>query len=250
MIPPEASATNHDFSAWTCIRLSPRLTIHANGKQPVLPSETEACVTGIWDDARRIRPTLFNGRIFCADAISTDRIDGHWTEYRRAFAQIRRPGLFGPRPLRQLAVCGVLFCPEGLVLARRQRDAAYLGGFWQSPPAGTVEARASAAGDSSTDINLAAQILAEAEEELGLGAENLTVGPPVIAVTHAHTEIVDICVSLTTALPFAEIESLWRRSGDREYEQITVVAEAERSDWLSRPDLIATTRLAVEMMTQ
>ncbi|NHN84647.1 phosphohydrolase [Acetobacter musti] len=234
---------------WSCLPLSPGLTVVATAEAPCLPEDVEARVEAIWTEARSVRPGLFNGRIFCADRLTPDRIEGHWDEYRRALAQIREPGLFGDRPLRQLAVCGALLCPEGVVIARRAPSALYFGGFWQSPPAGTVESRGGC-DDLCDDLCLADQIAAEAEEELGLTRDMLEIGPPLLAVVHAGSEVVDIGIRLETGLSCEEIRRRWEGCGNREYDRISVLSPGERSCWRDRGDVLPTTRRLLEMIPE
>ncbi|GBR00936.1 hypothetical protein AOE01nite_28470 [Acetobacter oeni] len=229
--------TGGEFGGWTEMKLLPGLTVVTGAAGPAFSDAVEARVTAIWDEAKAARPELFNGRIFSADRLMPGRIGGHWTDYRHALAQMRDPLIFGDRPLRQLAVCGALRCADGFVMARRAASSLYLGGFWQSPPAGTVEAR-----DGDDSVCLADQIAAEAEEELGLTREDLEIGEPLLAVTHTGTHIVDIGIPLRTPLSGDEVRERVSARGNGEYDRIAVISDAERRDWEGRRDVLPTTR--------
>ncbi len=177
-------------------------------------------------------------------AIGGGKDSREWGEFRRVLAQVGRPGMFRDRPLRQLAVCGLIRCADGIVMGRRRPGSLYLGGYWQMPPAGTVESRA---GDDNVD--LAAQILAEAEEELGLSREVLKVGDVMFAVEHAVTHIVDIALHLETHLCFADVEQAWRRTGNREYDRLDRILPDEMQKWKLRSDLVPTARFMLDVVS-
>jgi len=207
---------------------------------PALPDATETRVEEIWRAARACDGRLFNGVVFSADSVSAERIAGHWTEFRRVLAQMRRPDLATSLALRPLAVTGLLRCADGIVLGRREAGAAYLAGQWQSVPAGSVERRGQlphaaaerperperSAPIDNAPVDLAAQITAECEEELGLAASALRVGAPLIAFEHAESGVVDVGIGLSTALDFAAVEQGWRRHGNQEYDRLALATAA------------------------
>ena len=207
---------------------------------PALPPALETEVATIWQDERRTRPRLFNGTVFSADHVSAAGIEGHWTEYRRALAQLRAPALFDALRIRALAVTGLLECADGIVLARREAGSVYQPGTWQSPPAGSVERRPGGQGASDVGdvIDLAAQILEECEEELGLPAHDLAVRRAVLAIEHPGSRIVDVGMTLRTAQRFGAIEAAWRGRGNREYDRLALLTPPA-------PELLPTTRALI-----
>ncbi len=206
---------------------------------PALPPALEAQVAAIWRDERRARPRLFNGTVFSADRVTAAGIEGHWTEYRRALAQLRAPALFDTLRIRALAVTGLLQCADGIVLARREAGSVYQPGTWQSPPAGSVERRPGTRGGSHGGaVDLAAQILEECEEELGLPAHDLAVLRAVLAIEHPGSHIVDVGMTLRTAQHFAAVEAAWRVGGNREYDQLALLTPPG-------PELLPTTRALI-----
>ncbi|MDV3182418.1 MAG: hypothetical protein Q8869_00905, partial [Candidatus Phytoplasma australasiaticum] len=178
---------------WQAVMLESSVTVRIEPPPPPPAGAVIRTIEAVWEAERAMRPRLFNGRIFTADRIEPGAVTGHWTEYKRQLAQIRRPELRDILALRPLAVNGLLCCPEGAVLGRRSAGAVYLAGDWQATPAGSIEDR----GDDQVD--LLDQIGAELHEELGLDAEAISSVEPVAAVEHAGSRIVDLCFLLWTS---------------------------------------------------
>ncbi len=175
------------------------------------------------------RPKLFNGAIFSADSVTSELITGHWTEYRRLVAQLRSPDLYAVLGVRSIAVTGLLHGPHGVLLGQRERRAIYHAGQWQLPPAGSVD-RDAANPDGSVDLRC--QLLAEAEQELGLSAEHIGATTPICAVEHARTHVVDIGLAAEMTLSPAQLEARHRSSRDAEYQAVTLVALPDLAAWL------------------
>ncbi|WP_231866164.1 NUDIX hydrolase [Acetobacter cerevisiae] len=222
---------------WPILRLSPSCTITAIPHVPRHTAETEAEITRIWADACQKTPALFNGCVFSADRMTRTEISGHWTDYRSVLAQMKNPALFTHLRLQPLAVIGLLETPEGYVLGRRNPSSLYQGNFWQSPPAGSIERRR-----DSTAVHLDEQLLAEAEEELGLTAENLAIGATQLIARHPGTRILDIGIPMRTPLSFSAVEAHWKNGANQEYDQLALVPHADIDTWLNRPDLLPTSR--------
>ncbi len=208
-----------------------------------LPPDLEARIAWLWIAERAERPGLFNGRVFCADRIAPDRIEGHWTEYRRVLAQLRHPELFDRLRIRALAVNGLIECADGLILGRRHAKAIYLPGFWQSPPAGNVEMR-----NGLESIDLTGQLLAELDEELGLQPVEVEGIRAVAAIEHADTHVVDVGYLLRTPLPFASIEARRSTAGNDEYDALRLVAPDDVPRLLSgrEPMLLPSARILMQ----
>ncbi len=225
---------------WRSIALRADVALAVESAMTELPPDLEARVASLWIAERATRPGLFNGRVFCADRIAPDRIDGHWTEYRRVLTQMRHPELFDRLRIRALAVNGLIECADGLVLGRRHAGAIYLPGFWQSPPAGNVEAR-----NGSGSIDLTGQLLAELDEELGLQPADVGDIRAVAAIEHADTHVVDVGYLLRTPLPFASIEARRSSAGNDEYDALRLVAPDDVARLLSEgePMLLPSARI-------
>lgn len=55
---------------------------------------------------------------------------------------MKEPGIYGDKVLKPLAVVGLMFAQDGIVIGRRADNSIYLPGYWQGAPAGNVESRA------------------------------------------------------------------------------------------------------------
>jgi hypothetical protein len=201
---------------------------------PELSPDTDAMVEELWQAAsRRVAAggagRLFNGRVFSADAISPHLVTGHLTEFRRIVAQMERPGVLslGVRPL---AVCGVLRCADGVVVGRRHSAAIYQAGMWQLPPAGSVDA--GAVGDDGV-VDVRRQLLGELQEELGLAADMVDAPRPLCIVEHPGSRVSDFGLALTTSLTAEAVLAAHRAGGNREYQEMLVVPEAQLAAFLA-----------------
>ena len=164
------------------------------------------------------RHALFNGRTFCATSTTPGHVRGYWSEYRRAAAQSENPALFRQIRHRGLAVCGLLFCPDGLLLGRREPNSVYQPGIWQCPPAGSVDIGAAVPGGADWRRSL----LAELEEELGLGTADVRDMTPLCLVQHP-SGVLDLGIRMWTPLGAAELGARHARSGNGEYDRLLVV---------------------------
>jgi len=190
---------------------------------PTLSPTLEQEVERLWQAARREHPHIFNGRVFSADEITPDLIRGHWTEFRRNLAQIRRPELHDDLGVRALAVNGVIRCREGVLIGRRNAHAVYCAGLWQLSPAGSVD---QGAAKPDGTIDLARQLLEEAQEELGL-SPGLVVGfTPLCLVEHPETHVTDFGIEMRTSVSADTLLATHAALGNQEYEEMRVLPAA------------------------
>ena len=210
--------------------LAKSLRVVATHEAPPLDAALDSAVASIWAAALQQRPTLFNGAIFSADSITPELITGHWTEYRRLVAQLHSPDLGAALGVRSLAVTGLLHGPHGVLLGQREHRAIYHAGWWQLPPAGSVD-RGAALADSTVDLRL--QLLVEARQELGLSPEHIGASTLICAVEHARTHVVDIGLAAEMTLPLTQVEARHRSSRDAEYRTVTLVPLPDLPVWLA-----------------
>lgn len=207
---------------WKTILLNQSINIHITPSPPKIPLFLRNEVDFIWDNKKKQFPKLFNGRVFNVASLSPDIISGYWTEYKKVLAQTEKPELYSELAIRSLAVIGLIQCPEGFVLGKRTVKSVYLPGYWQSPPAGTVESRG-----GNDEVDLIQQLYAEAEEELGLHAHHL-MDPKIISATeHTDTHIIDIGILQKTNLSFQEVFDLWRQNNNPEYDELLCCVDYE-----------------------
>lgn len=209
--------------------VAPNVTVRVTRAMPDLPAALDAEVERLWraacvrmehGDAGR----LFNGRVFSIDRIGPHAIEGHLTEYRRLVAQIEDHSLFPALGIRSLSVCGVLRCAGGVAIGRRPAGAIYQPGMWQLAPAGSVDA--SAVGPDGV-ADLAAQILRELDEELGLTDAQVGRPIPLCVVEHPGSHVSDCGMALTTDLDAEAVLAIHRRRGNGEYGELRIVPESE-----------------------
>ncbi|MDE2334542.1 MAG: NUDIX hydrolase [Rhodospirillales bacterium] len=196
---------------------------------PALPAEVDAVVERHWQAARDRDPTLFNGDVFSADAIGADGIAGHWTEFRRAVAQMREPGLFATLGIRPTAVGGVLIGDGFVVFGRRPDRAVYQAGEWQLPPAGSLDP-----GAAQTDATLdwRDQFRRELREELGLPASSLAELRVLGAVEHADSHVCDIGIMARLGVDAAMVRTA-HADANGEYEELALVAPGTLPSFLA-----------------
>lgn len=226
---------------WPILPLLPSCFVRVMPHKPAHDSAIQDEIERIWADACRAIPSLFNGCVFSATRITSGCIDGYWTEYKSVLAQMKKPELSPILRLQPLAVIGLLETPEGFVLGRRHPSSLYQGNFWQSPPAGSIEKRG-----TTHHVDLKEQLLAEAEEELGLTADLLEIGAPRLVARHPGTRILDIGMPLKTHCSFQQVKACWHASTNREYDQLALVPHKHRAEWLAHHDILPTSRALLE----
>lgn len=207
---------------WRVHPAAPGLRARVTRDLPPLSAALEREVDRLWTGAQsRMGGRLFNGRVFSADAITPGLLTGHMTEYRRVVAQIERPELWDDLRIRSLAVCGVLRCPDGVIVGRRSYGAIYLAGRWQLPPAGSVDAGALRA---KGWLDLESQLFTELQEELGLARQTIAGLRPLCAVEHPGSHVLDLGFLLDCTLPASAVVAAQGKAGDAaEYQDVQVL---------------------------
>ncbi len=202
--------------------MSPDLVLRIERDMPPLDPAIDAAVTALWAEACQAH-ALFNGRVFSADSITPEAITGHWTEYRRIVAQMADPTLFDVLRIRSLAASGVLCCPDGIVIGRREPGSHYQPGLWQLPPAGSIDHGAAISGTSSrAGASWRHAILAELQEELGIPPEAAARLTPFCLVQHP-TGVLDLGIRIDTTMGSTEIMARHSTLGDGEYDQLRII---------------------------
>lgn len=206
------------MTSWPVHPVNPGLRLRTTGVMPSLAPALEAEVSRLWAAALERLP-LFNGRVFTADGIGPDTVDGHWTEYRRVVAQMANPALRSVLGVRSLAVCGVLHGPDGVAVGRRDPASAYQAGLWQLPPAGSVDATATVPGGADWQ----AALLGELREELGIDPSEIYGLRPLCIVEHP-SGVLDLGVGIGTSLDATAIRRRHQIAPHREeYDRLLVV---------------------------
>jgi hypothetical protein len=206
-----------------------------------------AIVDDVWSgEQHRLGGVLFNGAVFSADVITPRLICGHWTEFRRVVAQMRRPELHPKLGIRPMAVGGVIMGSDGVVFGRRPPRAIYQQGEWQLPPAGSIDSGAARA-DGAVDV--AAMLLTELAEEMGLEAGEVSTPRPLGIVEHAGSHVLDFGMALHTRLSAEQIRSIHAARGNQEYGELAMVPQSELAAFLAQPDVTLQARRFLEWMS-
>ena len=174
---------------------------------------------------------MFNGQVLSADRISPGRIEGHWTEYRRIVAQMREPALHDMLLVRPVSVNGLLECASGILLGRREANAAYQPGLWQTPPAGSIDPRAACVGGEVSPI---AQLMTELREELGLAPHQVCSIRPICLVEHPGSHVLDLGIAMRTTIDMEAITAAHATAADREYDRLAAIPVAAIPHWMAR----------------
>ena len=219
------------MNEWRVHEVAGKVRFRVVRPMPILPPALDAEVERLWQIAQAHTARLFNGRVFSADVITPRLVCGHWTEFRRIVAQMRRPDLHPLLGVRSLAVGGVIVGPDGVVFGRRPAAAVYQAGEWQLPPAGSVDA--SAAGPEGT-VDVLRQFWVELQEELGLNPGVVSAPRLLCIVEHPGSRVLDLGITVTTTLSAAAIRTAHAAGGNGEYGALEVVPVAELPAFLTR----------------
>ena len=216
---------------WQIHEVAGTVAIRVVRAMPALSADAEAAVESLWQAAqRRAGGRLFNGRVFSADAIRPDRVEGHWTEFRRVVAQMDRPALFATLGVRPLAVNGLITGADFVVFGRRPDGAIYQPGEWQLPPAGSIDPGA-ATGDAADPV---AQLRAELTEELGMPPDAVQTPRALAIVEHPGSHVCDLGIAVATDWDEAAIRAAHAARGNGEYAALEMVPRAALPGFLAR----------------
>ncbi len=219
------------MNGWRVHEVAAEVRFRVVRPMSTLPPALDAEVERLWQIAQAHTPRLFNGRVFSADVITPRLVCGHWTEFRRIVAQMRRPDLHRELGIRSLAVNGVIVGPDGVVLGRRPVDAVYQADEWQLPPAGSVDA--SAAGREGA-VDVLRQFFGELREELGLDPAAVSAPRLLCIVEHPGSRVLDLGIAVTTQLSAAAIRTAHAAGGNGEYGALEVVPVSGLPAFLTR----------------
>ena len=222
---------------WPIHHVNPDLRLRITRGLPPLPQALDAEVSRLWDATQiRMAGRLFNGRVFSADRIAPDVIEGHWTEFRRIVARMDRPDLMADQPVRPLAAGGVISGGTGehsfVVFGRRPAGAVYQAGEWQLPPAGSIDSGAAVPGSDAVDW--LGQLHTELEEELGLPASTVHSPRALCIVEHPGSGVLDLGIAVHTGLSPAQIHAAHAAGGNGEYDPLELVPVAGLPAFLAR----------------
>jgi hypothetical protein len=180
-------------------------------------------VDTLWAAALHERgSTLTDGDLFSLLAAIGARLSepliGRFVRYRYYFAQRVDPSLCAELGIRPLAVTGILFCRDGLVIGERLSTATQDGGSWELVPAGGIE-MCCLLPDGQVDPRL--QLEKEIREEIGVEAVDAAAFEPVLAMVEG--DVTDIVFRAEIALSRAQVQSGFARLPAPEHSAIDVI---------------------------
>lgn len=205
---------------------SSSLRVQANSAELRLAPLLEIEIERRWQESRRSNPALFNGTVFSVDTLSKDNIDGHWTEFRVALAQVQEPSLHSALSIRPLAACGLLVCSfssdeepgSAVFLGQRNPASVFHPGKWQLVPAGSIDAPATKGQTGAVDWRR--QILSELFEEVGLTPDRICSVKPLCIIDNPRTHGVELGIVLQCTASVSEVVELQQECGNDEYVQL------------------------------
>ncbi len=135
-----------------------------------IPTEIDDLAKVIWrEETQRRGSHLFDGEIVSVASIQGNRIIGRRADYRWLLAQSRDPSLFKWSQVRPLAVTGLLFCQDGIVIGRRSKSVYQFPGLGELAPSGSVDLTTL---DENDNISLQRQLMQELREEIGIDSSS------------------------------------------------------------------------------
>jgi 8-oxo-dGTP pyrophosphatase MutT (NUDIX family) len=233
------------MSAATVVRRGPiRVVLAGPPLEP--PDELRDRVDELWEDERRARPALVDGTMISVSAVEGDRVLTRPCAYR-LFVARERDGVLRERlGVRALGVSGILLIggdggERSVVLGRRSADVTEYGGAWELVPSGGIEP-GRAGRDGIVDVEAA--LLAELEEEAGLGRSEVLEAVPLGLVHDIGQDGYDVCLALNVG------ENARVRL--TEYEQLVLLRAKDAGAWLGAQDraVVPTSRALLELAEQ
>ncbi len=155
-----------------------------------VPPYLEERVEAIWRLEKSARgDKLFNGIIFNAVDISSERIVGHWMPYRYALAGYCEPSLGRELGTFPLAVNGITRCQGKLLVALRSPDVVSYPNTWELAPSGGLDPGAVIDGRLDGRRGL----LNELAEEVGIKSSEVLCTTAVAAVKDWSGHALELC---------------------------------------------------------
>ncbi|MBK8158272.1 MAG: UDP-2,4-diacetamido-2,4,6-trideoxy-beta-L-altropyranose hydrolase [Rhodospirillaceae bacterium] len=186
-----------------------------------IPSSVDTLARNIWDEEiRRRGPALFDGEIVSVASIDGNRIVGRRAEYRWLLAQSRDASVFKWSQVRPLAVTGLLFCRDGIVIGHRSKSVYQFPGMGELAPSGSVDVSTL---DTNNSINLQEQLMQELREEVGIDPSAVTDVQPLAIVSDIDSQVFDVCFTLRSDLSWAQIQQAFAQNASAEYERLEVL---------------------------
>lgn len=193
-----------------------------HGELPELTPALDRRVAELWHEATiRRGHALFNGRMlgFAAEPETPGAAALEFTEYRRFLAQLEDPSLYAQLNVNPLAVTGLIECKDGILIGKRG-EVTQDPGLWEVLPSGGIgEPFVGADGE----VDLARQLRAEFEEEVGPGLPEFENVAPAYWLQERSTHVVDIVLRATLASTLFQVLDRFGANPNHEYRAIDAI---------------------------
>ena len=192
-------------------------------------------VEAVWSgELKRRGSSLYNGKILSVDQVLGDLVSCSLTEYRRLAVQRLRPEMFCDLNVRALAVSGMLFCKDGLVIGLRSSRNTQDQGLWELVPSGGIDPDSRGVTDAWSavceepkafvSVDYLAQLKDELREEVGIDWSHIGSYETICLVEDLVEHVIDIVIRLNAPnLTISDIQNTHSRSGSAEYSRLTVL---------------------------
>ena len=196
-----------------------------------IPQEVDDIARNIWrEEIRRRGAELFDGEIVSVASLDGNQILGRRAEYRWLLAQSRDPSIFSWSRVRPLAVTGLLFCQDGIVIGHRSKTVYQFPGMGELAPSGSVDMTTL---DGDSNIDLQKQLMLELREELGIDSSSVTEVTPLAIVSDIESQVFDVCFAVGTSLSWSDIQQAFAHNASNEYDRLEVLPLDSISSFLA-----------------
>jgi len=199
------------------------LTILDSMACPAPSPETRAEVQGIWESETRLRPGLYNGKVFSMDRIEGSVAHGFMADYAWYVAQLQNPELYDGLRVRSLAMSGLVVANGHLIFGLRKAGLAVEGGLWELAPSGTMHGGLREPDGSISWRKLFAE---ELREELGIEADPATARPFAL-IENTVTRIWELGIAVESPHGYQDILAAFAANPTPEHTEMAAVPLAD-----------------------
>lgn len=199
------------------------LTILDTMAEPALPPEITAEVQAVWESESRLRPGLYNGKLFSLDRIEAGMAHGFMAEYAWYVAQLHNPALYDHLRVCSLAVSGLVAANGHLIFGLRKAELAVEGGLWELAPSGTMHGGLR---EPEGSISWRGIFSEELREELGIEAPP-SLARPFALIENTVTHIWELGVAVEIPASYQDILAAFAANPRPEHTEMAAVPLAD-----------------------
>lgn len=185
---------------YQCTRINDTFVVEVVPRPLLTISEDdEKELTATWEhERRRCGDYLYNGKVFSALHFDANGMQGCWISYREALAGHRKPALAERLGILPVAVSGMVWAGEHLLVGQRAEHLAQFPGHWELAPSGGLDPES----QRGPEVDFRETLYKELQEETGILPEAIARLHP-FALMRGQTAL-EICleVQLHAAEPF------------------------------------------------